>query len=284
MVDSLRDFVYINEESLNSNLSSLGRGVLEEITEESGAEAETSGGGSINLPSFFRASGSHSRLNTENVTSTMRVLAPYRFQSLESLVESEDIPVFDGTSGGDPSRGDTIRLEGEVSSMSLFKLESALNAFTELLGGDTIETLSEVGDENLPDNLSSQQLEQINQVQQLVSQFTGSAVPLRMDINGYPIAVPLEREFMRTSPEEEFLSDRKYTVFGRVENKVSSGETWDPVNLTRIVDKYAPQEGSGAEFRANMTSWASQVNISLEQDDMLIKGPASVVSPIAMYW
>jgi hypothetical protein len=33
-----------------------------------------------------------------------------------------------------------------------------------------------------------------------------------MDVNGYPFAIPLDREFMRTPPEEEFLSDREYTV------------------------------------------------------------------------
>jgi len=72
MADSLRYFVYIDETSLNSNLSSLGRGVLEEITEVTGSEKETSGEGSIGTSSLeLGASGEHSRINAENVISTI---------------------------------------------------------------------------------------------------------------------------------------------------------------------------------------------------------------------
>ena len=97
-MNSLRDFVYIDESSLNSNLSSLGEGVLEEITEESEREKETGAGGNLGIPgTSIGAGGQHSRVNTENVVSTMTILAPYRFQRLEQLVRENDIEVFDGT-------------------------------------------------------------------------------------------------------------------------------------------------------------------------------------------
>ena len=285
MADSLRDFVYINEDSLNSNLSSLGRGVLEEITEESGSEKQTGGKGSVGAPSLgLGASGDHHRLNTENVTSTLRVLAPYRFNSLESLVETEDIPVFDGTEGSPPSRSDTIEISGEVSAMSLFKLESALGALDGMMGGETMDTLDELGDEDLTEDVSPNAMRMMGKIQDVVSQFTGSAIPLRMSVNGYPFAIPLHREFMRTSAEDEFLSERQYTVFGRVERNITSEEEWDPVTLTRILDKDTPQEQSGQKLRADMKEWAAEMNISMERDDMLIDGPASILHPIAVYW
>lgn len=294
MTDSLRDFVYIDEESLNSNLSSLGRGVLEEITEETGSEKQTGGEGSIGAPNLgLGASGEHSRLTSENVTSTMRVLAPYRFNTLETLVESEEIPVFDGTEGSPPTRGKTVEITGEVKSMSLFKLETALRAFTDLLGGGTMETIDELDEEDVSEYPSStgdgeemtpEDVEVMEEVQAAVSQFTGSAIPIRMDVNGYPFAIPLDREFMRTPPEKEFLSDREYTVFGRVEENIRPGSEWDPLTLTRILDKYMPEDQFGPEFRRDMKGWAADMNIPMDRGDMLIDGPGSVVRPIAVHW
>ena len=285
MGNSLRNFVCIDETSLNSNLSSLGRGVLEEITEETGSEKETSGEGSIGASSLgLGASGEHSRINAENVTSTMRVLAPYRFNSLESLIENNNIPIFDGTGNSAPSRGETIEITGEVGAMSLFKLESVFGAFTEMLGGGTMEAIDEMDDEDDPDSMSPEDVGEMEEIQGAISQFTGSAVPLRMDVNGYPFAIPLDREFMRTPPEEEFLSDREYTVFGRVERNVPAGNEWDPVSLTRILDKYAPGQQFGPEFRSDMRQWAAEMNISMERSDMLIEGPASILHPIAVHW
>lgn len=290
MTDSVRNYIYIDEPSLNSYLSSLGNGVLEEITEESGSEQESEGGGAVGLPSIgLGLRGRHNRLNTENVSTTMRVLAPYRVQRLEDILENEEIFVFNGQGGHSPSREEMVDLTAEASAMSLFRLESAIEAFYDIFGGETWEALANIADKNsgqgMPDmSMEDVSMEYIDDIRTVITQFTGTEIPLRMDIGGYPFVVLLDREFMRTLPEEEFLEDKEYTVLGRIEKIVEPGEEWDPIAASRILDKYVPQEKTGKKLQDQMKGMGENMNIQMRKEDLRVKGPGSIVHPIAMYW
>lgn len=283
-MDSLRDFVYIDESSLNSNLSSLGEGVLEEITEESAREKETGGGGKVGIPGTgIGAGGEHSRINTENVISTMTILAPYRFQRLEELVRENDIEVFDGTENRPPTRREVVRLNEEVNPMSLFKIETGIKALTGAFGGEVREALDELGVAEQNTQGSFEDMDDLKSVQQALSGLIGS-IPLRMDVNGYPFAIPLDRDFTRIVAEEEFLTEREYTVFGRIERTIESSETWDPVSALRVLNRYVPEDQTSDQFRNGMAQMADRMDIRLKDEDMTLEGPGSVINPIAMYW
>lgn len=188
MANSVRNYIYIDESRLNSYLSSLGNGVLEEITEESGNEQESEGGGSVGFPSIgLGIRGRHNRLNTENVSTTMRVLAPYRVQRLEQILQDEDISVFDGQGGHSPSRKDIVDLTAEVSAMSLFRLESAIEAFYGIFGGETWEALTNIAGEESVQEIPGIGMDGLKDIRTVVTQFTGTEIPVRIDIEGYPL-------------------------------------------------------------------------------------------------
>ena len=282
MNEGLRNFVYLNESTLNDHLSSLGEGVPQEVVQQSGGETETSGEAKVGVPSIgLGAGGQRTRLSLDTAETTMRILAPYHFQRLEQLIDEREGPLFSNDSDGLPSRGATVEITGEVSPMGLFEFEAAMRSTLELLEGEVQQELEERGDQN---QISEEEMEDMEAIETLIARFTGDRIPLQMNLNSNPYVIPLDRDFMRVSPVDEFFENRQYTVFGRVESTISSDEEWDPTIATRVLDRYVPEEQTGESLRAELKQVSTAMNISIKDKDLLAHGPGCVIHPIGMYW
>lgn len=93
MTNQLKEFVYLNEVSINNHLSSMGRGVPEEIVQRSGEETETSGNAKVGIPSVgLGAGGQRSYLDSDNLETRITVTGP-----VKSYLDSSDWGLCDAS-------------------------------------------------------------------------------------------------------------------------------------------------------------------------------------------
>jgi len=286
MTGKLREFVYLDEVSLDNCLSSLGEGVPEDMLKESGSETSSTGGLTAKIP-YVNIGGRAERnySNSSNLQTKIALSSPYRFQTLKTKIEDNNINVYTNEDDLDAlSRGDVLELSGTITTMSLFKLEIAIKAILSLMDEDTQGAMDAIQDEE-DTIVSENESEEMRMLSMLVEKFTGDKIPLRMEINGYPIGLELDRASVRMNPARVFLDPHEYTLFGRVEHVLRSDrETWDPVDATNILDRYLSEERVGEEFRSEISVAADQLQIPMNEEDMLITGPGAVVHPIGIYW
>jgi hypothetical protein len=282
MSNGLRNFVYLDESTLNDHLSSLGQGIPQAMTQQSGGETETTGEAKVGIPSIgLGAGGNRSRLNIDSAETTMRILAPYRFQQLEELIADTDDTIYTNSSDEIPPRAATVQITGEVSSMGLFDFETALQSIYQLIEGDVQQAMT---GEDEAEDFSEEDMEELETLETLLSRFGGDEIPLQIFVGDNPYVIPLNREFMRVSPAAEFVENRQYTVLGRVESIIAEDETWDPAVISRVLDRYLPQERTGDELRQEMKNMADEMGIQIDDEDLLARGPGCVIHPIGMYW
>lgn len=287
MPNQLREFVYLNEVSINNHLSSMGRGVPEEVVQQSGEETETSGNAKVGIPSVgLGAGGKRSYLDSDNLETRITVTGPYRFQELRDEIEDAGIHIHDGSNPSELSRGDVVEVSGKLKPMSLFKFEIAFKAFLDIMDNETQQYLQEIDyqDQQVQEEISEEDVEELKNMLNLIQRFAGDKIPLRADVDSHPFGIPLDRNHMRNNPERVFFEDREYTAFGRVENLVQDAEQWDPAAVTDIIDTYVPQEQTGEEMRTILKQVSREFNMQLSDEDFIIKSPGSIIHPIAVHW
>jgi hypothetical protein len=264
----LRDFVYIDDISLNSNLSSLGRGVPSEVVRSSEGETEKSGEAGAKVWGIG-AKGRYSGFDRNAVETTLQITAPYRFQDLIDELDENDIDVYENPDPRSVARGDVVRIDGSAKPMSLFKFEVTVRTIRELLNSQTIESLEELDEDDMDEDVNSDEIETI---QNLIEQFTGDKIPIRMEGEDWTYGTALNRDDMRLPPSVAFLEEPEYTIFGRVEQRILDNNTWDPILATNIIDKYLPEDSAGEEMREGLEETAEEMNLSMEPEDWELPG------------
>lgn len=284
----MREFVYLNDESLNSSLSSLGRGLPSEVVQSSEGESETganAGGTFLGIG----AEGQYNKLNRSAVETTMQVTAPYRFQDLREALRDEDITVHENPDPRSLARGDVVQISGDAKPMSLFKIEVAIESIGNLVNQDmkeSLETLQEIDEADVDDDsgLDDENLQQINAFSDMVESFIGDRVPLRFVGSEHTYATTLHRSKMRIPPSEAFLEEEDYKLFGRVERRISRNNTWDPIQAISIMRRYLPDNPAPENLREALEQIADAFNMPVEDEDWELGGHTAVIHPIAVFW
>jgi hypothetical protein len=280
-MSELRDFVYLDDESLNSNLSSLGQGIPSEIVHSTEGEKEKGGeaGGGI---MGFSLGGKYSSIDRDAVETTMSITAPYRFQDFLEILDERGIEIYENPDPRSLARGDVVRIQGSARPMSLFKFEVAIKTIRNILNAETRDSLEEL-DEGMED-VEADDLEQLSVVERLIEQFTGEQIPLRLETEDWKFGVPLERNNMRVNPPSAFIDEPEYKIVGRVEQRVVGDSTWDPIQATSIMKRYLPENEAAEELRNDLEEVATELSIPTEPDDWELNGHTAIIHPIAVFW
>jgi hypothetical protein len=293
MPDNLREFIYLNDISVNSHLSSLGVGKPQEIVQESASESEKSGGGRFKI-----AEADIAQASSESQATTMSATAPYRFERLRSELVEEDIPIHENPDSRSVSRGDVVRISGTFRTMSLYRIEIALRAFLDIIGEETYEEVSNLNETELDAEVENmgQIVRAANSFANLAEKLIGEHAPLRIEYETIPdegsevdareesAATLLTRKHLRVDGQDAFFDEKEYVIFARVDERVSSGETWDPVIANNVMSKYFGSESDIPDQRQQWKSTAREAGISMKDEDTLIDKRALVLHPIAVYW
>jgi len=280
-MSELREFAYLDDESLNSNLSSLGHGLPSEIVHS--AEGETEKGGNAGGGFMgFSLGGKYSNIDRDAVETTMTITAPYRFQDFLQILREENIEIHKNPDPQSVNRGDVVRIEGSARPMSLFKFEVAIKTIRSVINVEMQESMEDLDEE--VDDADIEDLEQLAVIEELVEHFTGDTIPLRFESDDWQYGVSLNRGKMRVDPPSAFLEEPEFKLIGRVERCIPSGRFWDPIQATSILDRYLPQNEATEEFKAELEGLADEMNIPTSSDDWKLEGQTAKVHPIAVFW
>lgn len=277
----LREFVYLDDDSLNSNLSSLGQGIPSEIVHS--AEGETEKGGNAGGGFMgFSLGGNYSNIDRDAVETTMTITAPYRFQDLLKILREEGVEIHENPDPQSVDRGDVVRIEGSARPMSLFKFEIAIKTIRTVVNADMQESMEDLEEE--VDDTDIEELEQLSVIEELIELLIGEKIPLRFESDDWQYGVSLNRGKMRVDPPSAFLEEPEFKLIGRVERCITSGSYWDPIQATSILDRYLPQNEAVEEFKRELEVVANEMNIPTEPDDWRLEGQTATIHPIAVFW
>lgn len=311
----LREFIYLNDESINSHLSSLGVGLETEHVTASSDEKETTSRFAALVPSPFGSIGGSGGVRNVDLEETERnvdITAPYRFQELIRQIKSSyEIKLPE--QGDEVNYGDVVAIEGIVSPLSLFRFEIAQDSNL-TLQHSTIAIMKQM--ENfrsvLEDHELSSELDEIKrqqegdnvvkdptEVQEARSDLTdtfvniskgliGERVPIRVDsqgkFRGHSYGAVLDRNQLRVPVKRAFSKPKKYTIFGRVEDTISESEEWDPIDTTRVLESFANEDIGISGFMGVIRNIAEENKIEMLDEHITVEGPATVIDPLAVYW
>ncbi|WP_430639628.1 DUF6414 family protein [Haloferax volcanii] len=297
MPDKLREFIYLDDVSVNSHLSSLGKALPREVVEQSESGKETEGGADVKL-----AKGSRVWSESTGTETTRDATAPYRFEELRETLVEEDIQIHDNPDPRAVSRGDVIRVDGTTVPMSLYKIELAAMSFLEIFDGmmesDVIEDIDELADEDERDqNIDPQRtgdeddielseaLDDLRTILELAEEFIGDGIPIRVVNEARTYVTALDRSLMRVSGREAFFEETDYVIFGRVKGRINRDEEWDPIEATRVTGRYFQEsEDVGDELRDVLRQLSEEMELEMSEEDLLVEGRSVEINPMAVYW
>jgi len=300
----LREFVYINDQSVNGHLSSMGVG-LETGAERSEEESEGREGkfsGKINIPGFPLSGGGEqakSQQSSENVETQINITMPYRFQTLVEVIDKSGIKIK--TPEGPLESKDIIEIEGTVSPMSSFRLELGEGSIISM--GNVLDVMKRTFRElqenegskraqealkNIDESISEDSHVEVNEAAvEIAKTLTENRVPVRIETDYGTFGALLDRDSFRVPISHAFGSTRSYSVFGRVEGAIRTGEKWEPVDEIRHHEIFG-QEGSDSKavqsFRESIKQISEGHGLTMEDEHLAIEGPAKIIHPIAIYW
>lgn len=297
MPDKLREFIYLDDVSVNSHLSSLGKALPREVVEQSESGKETEDGADVKL-----VKGSRVWSEFTGTETTRDATAPYGFEELRETLVEEDIQIHDNPDPRAVSRGDVIRVDGTTVPMSLYKIELAAMSFLEIFDGmmesDVIEDIDELADEDERDqNIDPQRtgdeddielseaLDDLRTILELAEEFIGAGIPIRVvnEVGTYVTA--LDRSLMRVSGREVFFEETDYVIFGRVKGRINRDEEWDPIEATRVTGRYFQEsEDVGDELRDVLRQLSEEMELEMSEEDLLVEGRSVEINPMAVYW
>ena len=312
----LRDFIYLNDESINSHLSSLGVGLETNRREGSVQETESQGRFAALVPAPFGLIGGNAerrKSSRDNSEKEIDVTVPYRFQELIRQINEKDDAEIKDLDEDNVRYGDVVYASGMVEPMSLFRFEIAqdanltlqraaieareeLEAFHEMVrdefGPDSIpEEFSEADDDSddHPIGISKGRVGVGDKFSRVVEAVTGERVPIRLDTNNtsdQSYGAVLDRNQIRVPLTRAFSQPRQYTLFGRVEKIIENeDQDWDPIDTTRVADTMAGDQDIGVgDFIKMVQNVGEDLDVRMEDRHVSISGPTTIVDPIALYW
>ena len=230
----LREFVYLDQQSVKSLLASLDRSIpetIEDVVEESGANevnAQAKGKFSIlNAMNFGGSAGvSSSEEEREQTRTTHRINDQYLFTILFKTLNEEnkikDINSYSNENTPDP--GDIVKIKGTLTTDPLFRV----------LGIASL--LEEQGPDNRFGSITQMRFEESRK--RLYSGRVGLELQTQKPQKSFGMVV--NEDDLWVDPRREFLGPQEYTVLGRKKHEVS--EEWDLIDLFRVLS-----EGSDLE-------------------------------------
>ncbi|MBX0304742.1 DUF6414 family protein [Haloarcula salinisoli] len=280
-MEELRDFIYLDDVSVNSHLSSLGHGVPSAITESEEDQEEKSGSLAGKIWGIG-GEGGYSKQDINSTQTKLEITAPYRFRDLLSTLKDKGIQIHENPDPEYRQSGDMVRLEGVIEPMALFKVEAAVKELSEIFSPDLVDDVHNINQEPGKDGWSKEQTQQIQSVASFVEKMTGEEIPLRMKTPGGHYGVPLDRTKMRKDPVKQFGDEKEFTVIGRIDRTLQSGESWDPVSASSAPEEYISEDTG--EWSAQLRKISSQFNLQVEIKDWELSGPSAIIHPIGLFW
>ncbi|GAA1817249.1 hypothetical protein GCM10009682_42600 [Luedemannella flava] len=313
MVSELREFVYLDELSVNSLLASQYVAVPEAVKEASenieGDESGWSFGGSLSISGLGGGEISRDSSSSEEQRvlreTERKVNGQYRFSILHDVLEGsgELVDLSDSSSDNSSSlefdSGDPIKIRGDCDPDPFFKLLNSITMLTRMFEAEQLEhTTGE--DVDFSEDMDEIMIDESRSVFDIWRDILhGERIGLRVDSDGfnYPVVMSIDLGSLWTNPKREFYSTKQYTVIGRVDHVIGN-EKWDYIDLVQIMSEVFTEDSVDG-FRGVLSEVAEnleentqteneeemfEIDTDIEESDYVVDGPAIVIDPVAIYW
>jgi hypothetical protein len=259
----LRRFLYLDEELTDQFLGQLEGGLYdEEAQSETTTQARKRGGG-------VKVAGAHGEVSKDvdaqtTASRTVRRTGDANFSRLAAQLEEaggvQFLEAFDDGIWEDLRRGEVLEVEASVTVPLLVQLGL-------LMASAPVEEIAEAFGEKI-DAKTAETMEQMGSVMGLLK-----AVPVIGEATGasrFKFIALLSPDFLRVSLDD--LSG-DVTIFATLDRKLKQREKWSVLDAM----------GLGMLPRSLRKDFERSVTQTKEFRDMVVTGPAAVVSPIALY-
>ncbi len=263
-------------------LSSIDPGVVGELTQRMKSDSGVDFSGTVNLQAL-KLGGKGRKGNESEVEQTVRIYGQHMFNRLYGELNSEDAIQTIGM--------DTPLEIHELDKSSVLEitrefrpspLNQMLDSFVEVL--DMMKSLgleNEIADGN--------DMREIKAVIRLLRGEDGNNdVPMfaKADDSSDTSVVFVVRENFLLGAASEFRGEM--TLFGKVQEKVQPGSSIDLLDLLKILPPGVREaQASGGEFKLALHSfmgeWPEEFGGPIDPKEVVIEGPAVVVTPVAAY-
>jgi hypothetical protein len=279
----LRDYKYIDVARITDYLSSVDPGVAGELTQriKSNSGVDLSGGFDIQA---FRFGGGARKGNETEVQQTVRVYAQHMFNRLHGELEKSG--AISTVGSHTPLDIDGLSKSSILEVTREFRpspLNQMLDSFVEVL--DMMKALG-FEEEELADGSDMQQVEAV--INLLRGENGSNEVPMfaKAEKPDDASIVFVARENFVLGTGAEFRGEM--TLFGKVRELIPSGSAIDLLDLLKVLPPGVREaEAFGSQFKqaihSFMSEWPKDFGGPIKRDEVLVKGPAVVITPVAAY-
>jgi hypothetical protein len=280
----LRDYKYIDIARVTDYLSSVDPGVASELTQriKSNSGVDLSGGFDFHA---FKFAGGGRKGNETEAQQTVRIYGQHMFNRLYGELEKTGaiitVDLHTSLEIDSLSKSSVLEITRQFRPSPLNQM---LDTFVEVL--DMMKSLG-FEEEDLADDVGDMQL-----AEAVINLFRGenrsNEVPMfaKADEPNDASVVFLARENFLLGTGAEFRGEM--TLFGKVAELIPSGSSLDLLDLLKVLPPGVREAGAfGSEFKEKINDlmgiWPKDFGGPINRDEVILKGPAVVVTPVAAY-
>lgn len=211
-----RKFVYLDDESVNEHIASMGIGVAEskQQTETDEQESTRRRFANIALKNFGKVGeeGTERRRKSEADSLTLDLTAPYRFEMLRESLRESKYEIHTDVSGAD--RGDVVEMSCNLLPVSYSRLGVALEAKRRMYYDESLDQDTQ---------------DQFDRAQELLERLRvrNNDRFVARAFDGWKAGLSFDRSQFRQPPTEVLQAERQYTLFGRIERGLEKVDDFD---------------------------------------------------------
>lgn len=267
----LRNFLYLDTYTLNDYLATLEgyvvNGSIDQTETETKGRKGEAGYSSIGV--------GISKENSTEHNQKLAVTDGAKFQKLYKLLEEgenensfKNLDLFDIETWNQIRRGDLLEIESQIHLPESFTLLKTVGDINPL-----INIMSVVGEDPLGDQKSKAAFDGLSSLSKISEEKPIPIIFNAISTPGFGFTANLNRKFLRCEPAE-IIGDA--TVFGKVLRIIRKGETQEVYSLFPALTSNFPSL-KASQKREMKQKMAKQGLTNV------IKGPAIVMSPLAVY-
>jgi hypothetical protein len=278
----LRDYKYIDVARIVDYLSSVDPGVAGELTQRMKSNSGLDISGGFNIQAFKFGGGARKGDETE-VQQTVRIYAQHMFARLHG--ELDTAGAIQTADLNTPLEAEALTKSSVLEITRDFRpspLNQMLDSFVEVLS-----MMKSLGfEEELADGNNMQEIEAV--IKLLRGENGSNEIPMfaKADESDGVSVVFVAKENFVLGTGAEFRGEM--TVFGKVQELLPSGSSIDLLDLLKVLPPGVREaEGFGNIFKEAiygfMGEWPKEFGGPIKRDEVVVKGPAVVITPVAAY-
>jgi hypothetical protein len=265
----LRNFLFLDTDTLDDYLAALEGYVVDSAIDQTETEKKDVTG----KAGYKIIEGELTTEKSKEMKQTLAVTSAAKFQKLYDLLEKQEegfryLDLFDQEIWGQIRRGDLLEIEAKIHLPKAFALMQTMDDFSPWL-----DIMSLVGDKPLADAKTKAAFEGLKSVSKLSE---GKPIPIVFESSSTPtfgFTANLQRRFLKCQ-----LSDIEgdATIFGKVQRVIKRGEKVEVFSLLPAFSAKLPSLNA-------MQKKQMQQGMAQKELTEIVKGPALIISPVAVY-